>query len=128
MTEDRKEKQRKKKEFKARLYRFILELIKFINQLPRNQVTKVINDQLLRSSTSILANYIEGLSASSKKEFLVFIQHSLKSANESKVWIALLRDAGYTEKQRADFFLKELEEISKIFVSTILTLRSKKSI
>jgi four helix bundle protein len=128
MTEDREEKQRKKKEFKARLYRFILELIKFINQLPRNQVTKVINDQLLRSSTSILANYIEGLSASSKKEFLVFIQHSLKSANESKVWIALLRDAGYTEKQRADFFLKELEEISKIFASTILTLRSKKSI
>jgi len=53
MTENREEKQRKKKEFKARFYRFILELIKFINQLPRNQVTKVINDQLLRSATSI---------------------------------------------------------------------------
>jgi len=128
MTENREEKQRKKKEFKARLYRFILELIKFINQSPRNQVTKVINDQLLRSSTSILANYIEGLSAGSKKEFLVFIQHSLKSANESKVWIALLRDSGYADKQKADFFLKELEEISRIFASTILTLRSKKSI
>lgn len=117
-----------KKEFKARLYKFILNLIKFINQLPQNQVTKVIADQLLRSSTSILANYIEGLSASSKKEFLVFIQHSLKSANESKVWVTLLRDSGYANKQKADYFLKELEEISKIFASSVLTIKGKKNI
>lgn len=123
-----KDKTQIKKEFKARLYKFILELIKFVNQLPKNQTTKVIIDQLLRSSTSILANYIEGLSASSKKEFLLFIQHSLKSANESKVWVALLRDSGYADKQKAEFFLKELEEISKIFASTILTIKGKKVI
>lgn len=114
--------------FKKRLYQFVLKLIELIDKLPKDRVSFIVGDQLLRSGTSILANYIEGQSASSKKEFLVFIQHCLKSSNESKVWIAILRDSGRTTKERVEWFLKELDEYSSIFASSILTIKGKKSI
>ena len=121
-------KQFNKEEFKRRLYSFILRLIEFIDQLSKDRVSYVIGDQLLRSGTSILGNYIEGQSASSKKEFLVFIQYCLKSSNESKVWVALLSDSKRTSKEKADPFLKELGEFSNIFASSILTIKGKRSI
>lgn len=121
-------KQFNKEEFKRRLYDFILRLIEFIDQLPKDRVSYIIGDQLLRSGTSILSNYIEGQSASSKKEFLTFIQYCLKSSNESKVWVALLRDSKRTSKEKADPFLKELDEYSNIFASSILTIKGKRSI
>ncbi|MBI2074956.1 MAG: four helix bundle protein [Candidatus Levybacteria bacterium] len=114
--------------FKRRLYNFILQLIEFIDKLPKSRVSFVIGDQLLRSGTSILGNYIEGQSASSKKEFLTFIQYCLKSSNESKVWVAVLRDSGRSSKEKADWFLKELNEYSSIFASSVLTIKGKKSI
>jgi four helix bundle protein len=74
-----------KNEFKKRLYSWVLRLIRFIDKLPKDPVCYVMGKQLLRSGTSILANYIEANSASSKKDFINFFTHSLKSANESKV-------------------------------------------
>jgi four helix bundle protein len=123
-----KPKEEIKKEFKKRLYRFVLELIEFVDSLPKDRVCFIMGDQLLRSGTSILANWLEGQSASSKREFLIFMQHSLKSANESKVWIAILRDSGRANKEKADWFLKELDEIANIFASTVLTIKGKKNI
>lgn len=81
-----------KNEFKRRLYNYVLRLIKFIDTLPKSSINDVMEKQLLRSGTSILANYIEANSASSKKDFINFFTHSLKSSNESKVWLTLLRD------------------------------------
>ena len=75
-----------KNEFKKRLYKFVLKLIKFIDDLPNDNVSRRLSDQLLRSGTSILCNYIEGQAASSKKDFTNYFNHSLKSANESKLW------------------------------------------
>jgi len=115
-----------KNEFKSRLYKFVLRLIKFIDKLPKDTTSQIIGKQLIRSGTSILANYIEGQSASSKKDFTNFFHHSLKSANESKVWVALLRDTGKSDRKEADIMLKELDEISKIFASSLLTLKGKK--
>ena len=89
-------------------------------------ITEVMGKQLLRSGTSILANYIEAQSASSKKDFINFFTHSLKSANESKVWLALLRDTNKGEKKGLDRALDELSEIAKIPASSILTMKGKK--
>jgi len=115
-----------KKEFKERLYRFVLKLIKLIEKLPKDRVCFILGDQLLRSGTSILSNYIEGQAASSKKDFIKYFEVSLKSINESKVWIALLRDAGKIKKDEAQCFLDELNEFGNIFASSILTLKGKK--
>jgi len=115
-----------KKEFKERLYHFVLKLIKLIEKLPKDRVCFILGDQLLRSGTSIISNYIEGQAASSKRDFIKYFEISLKSVNESKVWIALLKDSGKIKKEEAQWFLDELKEFGNIFASSILTLKGKK--
>jgi four helix bundle protein len=115
-----------KEDFKKRLYAFTLMLIEFLDKLPNDNVSKRIGDQLLRSGTSIIGNDIEGQAASSKRDFTNYFNTSLKSANESKLWLALLRDSGRVKAEDTSWFLKELDEIANIFASSILTLRGKK--
>ncbi len=115
-----------KNEFKKRLYVFVLRLVKFIDALAKSTTNEVMGKQLLRSGTSILANSVEAQSASSKKDFANFFNHALKSTNESKVWVSLLRDLKKGDVKEAEWLLKELEEIAKILASSLLTLRGKK--
>lgn len=115
-----------KNEFKRRLYNWVLRLIKFIDKLPKDSVCNVMGKQLLRSGTSILANYIEANSASSRKDFINFFTHALKSANESKVWLTLLRDTNKGDKAETSLLLQELIEIANILASSILTMKGKK--
>ena len=115
-----------KNEFKKRLYNWVLRLIKFIDKLPKDSVCNVLGKQLLRSGTSILANYIEANSASSRKDFINFFTHSLKSANESKVWLVLLKDTNKGNKEESSWLLNELIELANVLASSILTLKGKK--
>ena len=115
-----------KKDFKKRTYTFVLRLLKFIDNIPKSQTSNVLGKQLIRSGTSILANYIEAASASSKRDFINFFNYSLKSANESRVWLALLRDASRVDKKEVEILLKELGEIANILASSIITFKSKK--
>ncbi len=115
-----------KVEFKKRLYKFTLDLIEFIDKLPKDNTTNRICDQLIRSGTSIIANYIEGQSASSKKDFTNYFNHCLKSSNESKLWLSLLKDSKRANVNDADILINELKEISNIFASSILKLKGKK--
>lgn len=117
------EKDLKKQEFKKRLYKLVLGVIKSTNTLPKNTSNEIIIKQLIRSITSILANYIESQSASSKKDHINFFHHSLKSANESKVWLCLLKDTNQNEN--FEKYLSELEEISRILASSIITMKNR---
>ncbi len=121
-----KDREKFKNEFKQRLYSFVLRLIRMIDALPKGMISEVMGKQLLRSATSILANYIEANSASLRKDFTNFFTHSLKSANESKVWLALLRDTGKGNRKEIDTLLQGLDEIAKILATSILTLKGKK--
>lgn len=118
-------KNEKSKEFKKRLYILVLQTIRLVENSKKSQTSRIIGDQLIRSITSILGNYIEGHAASSKKDYANYFSHSLKSANESKVWVSLLKDTDNIDKTEADIILKELDEISRIFGSSLLTLRGK---
>ena len=81
---------------------------------------------MLRSGTSIIGNYVEGQSSSSKKDFINYFNTSLKSSNESKLWLSLLKDSGRAQSTDVEPLLKELEEISEIFAASILTLKGRK--
>jgi len=81
---------------------------------------------LLRSATSIGANIIEAQAASSRKDFKNFLNHALKSANETKFCLALLRDSGKKSKEDMELLLKEAKELSNILASSIITLKNKK--
>jgi four helix bundle protein len=126
METNGKDKTEQTKEFKRRLYSFTLRFIEFIDRLPSDNVSRRIGDQLLRSDTSIIGNYIEGLSASSKKDLRNYFNHSLKSSNESMLWLTLLRDSGRTSGTEVPWLINEMQQYSKIFSSSILTLKGKR--
>jgi four helix bundle protein len=118
----------KNKEFKIRIYKYILRLIKFLVKLPKDPVIREITSQLTRSRTSIGANYFEALASSSKKEYINFFSYCLKSANESKFWLAVLKDGQLMPRElisECEYLLKETNEISNIFASSILTMKGK---
>ncbi len=115
-----------KKQFKKRLYKFTLNLIEFLDKLPKDNASRRIGDQLLRSGTSIIGNYIEGQSASSKKDFSNYMNTSLKSANESKLWLSILKDSNRAKQENVECLMNELVEFSNILASVLLTLKNKR--
>jgi four helix bundle protein len=115
-----------KEDFKKRLYGSTLKLIEFLDGLPKNNVSLRLGDQLLRSGTSIIGNYVEARAASSRNDFTNFLSTALKSANESKLWFALLRDSRRAKAEEVAWFLQELQEIADILASSVLTLRGKR--
>jgi four helix bundle protein len=106
------------KEIKIRCYKYSVEVIKFISALDIDRKFNPIFNQFLRSATSIGANLIEGKSAHSKRDFIKFYEIALKSANETKYWICLLRDG--LKLEQVDKLLKEADEISKVLASIII--------
>ena len=115
-----------KDEFKKRTYRFALEIIKLIDEMSRDKTCDIIGNQLLRSATSIGANVVEANAASSKKEYTNFFSYALKSANETRFWLELLRDSGKAKKDLTDRLIAETVEIANILGASILTLRGKR--
>jgi four helix bundle protein len=114
-------------EIKQRAYLYALDVIKLLDQLNKSDLSvRVIAQQLMRSATSIGANIIEAQASSSKKEFTNFLNHSLKSANESKFWLSLLKDSGKAKLDLTNKLLIEIKEIANIFASSILTLKGKR--
>jgi four helix bundle protein len=119
-----------KTNIKLRAYGFSLLVIKFMGNLPNKKTFWVIGDQLLRSATSIGANIVEAKSSSSKREFIKYYEIALKSANETKYWLCLLRDSDLegVDKTEVETMLSEAIEISNMLGSALLTLKGKKNI
>ncbi|GAN34756.1 MAG: hypothetical protein UZ01_03176 [Candidatus Brocadia sinica] len=69
---------------------------------------------------------VEANAASSRRDYTNFFNYALKSANETKFWLGLLRDSGKADKNRANKLLKETTEIANILASSILTLKGKR--
>jgi four helix bundle protein len=113
-------------DLKKRAYIYTLDVIKFLEGLSKDYITQTIGRQLLRSATSIGANIVEAQAASSKKDFANFYGYSLKSANETKFWLSLLKDSGKANNEKANPVLQETNELSNILASSILTIRGKK--
>ena len=120
------DKEKFKIEFKKRIYQWTINLIKFLDSLPKDQITNRVIDQLFRSGSSVGANYIEAQASSSRKDFVNFLHYSLKSANESKFWLAILRDTKRANQPEIEKFLNELNEIANILGSSILTIKGRK--
>lgn len=114
-----------KDDLNKRLYVYALKIIKFVESIPYRPTTRVLTGQLVRSGTSVTANIFEAKSASSRKDYINFYNHALKSANETKLWLCLLRDSGATKTEVVRPLLKETVEIAKILGASIVTMKSK---
>lgn len=126
-TKNVKQMDNNKFNLKHRAYFYALDIIRFIDDLDKKDfVIQVLAKQLIRSATSIGANIIEAQAGSTKKDFTNFFSYALKSANETKFWLGLLRDSGKSDKNKTNILLKETQELANILGSSILTLRGKK--
>ena len=115
-------------EFDERIYRYMLEIVKFVDSLLKDTVCRVIGGQLLRSGTSTGANYFEAKSSSSKREYVNYFQISLKSANESKIWLRLLKDSKKCNNEKLDWLIDETDQIGKVLASSIITMKGKRNL
>jgi four helix bundle protein len=111
-------------DIKHRCYQFSKELVQFISIARYERIYCSIFDQLLRSGTSVGANIIEAKSGSTTRDFRNFYTIALKSANETKYWLCLIRDTILVnEKENINKLICEADELSKIIASIIINLQ-----
>ncbi|HSX18818.1 MAG TPA: four helix bundle protein [Candidatus Saccharimonadales bacterium] len=107
-----------------RLYSFSLRCQKLTAKLPKTAYNLVYTSQLLRSSGSVGANYIEALEGLSKKDFVHRLKISRKETRESVHWLRLIKDTNPNLSEiieEAVELISEGQEIKKIFTSSIIT-------
>ncbi len=107
-------------DLEERTYRFAKKCADFVKRLPRTIANLEYTKQLIRSSGSPAANYIEANEADTKKDFLYKIRTCRKEAKESCLWLRLC-DTGGDEKikQEQEALIQEAIELRKIFNSII---------
>lgn len=86
---------------------------------------QVIGKQLLRSGTSVAANYRAACRARSKAEFIAKIGIVLEEVDESVLWIEMLIDAEILKKERVDQLLNEARQLTAIFTASRQTAKQK---
>lgn len=111
-------------DIKERSYNFSKEITFFVAQSGFDRIYFSIFDQVLRSATSIGANVEEGKSGSSRRDFKKFYVIALKSANETKYWLNLIRETNLSNVSiiKQEELLNEASELSKIIASIIIKL------
>lgn len=103
-----------KYDLEKRTLNFTKSIIQFINQIRKNLTNVEIARQVIRSSGSIGANYIEANEAFSKKDFIYRIKACRKEAKETTYWIRLLEVESSLFEQRKEL-IQESTELTKIF-------------
>ncbi len=115
-----------KEKFKARTKEFALRVIRLVDALPKNQKTaEVLGKQLLRSGTSVGANYRAACRAKSTAELITKLNITLEEADESLYWMELIVKAKLMDSNKLQGLMKETNEIVAMLVSSLKTLRSK---
>lgn len=110
--------EQQKAEFKQRTKSFASMTIRFFCALPKSRIeVQVLGKQLLRSGTSVAANYREAARARSDAEFVSKIDQCIQEADESMLWLELLRDDCAIRSAQLDWLLKESDELIAIFVT-----------
>ena len=117
------------KEYKEQLikraFNYARKIIALADKFPNKRSAWIITDQLIRAATSIGANIIEAQAASSRKDFINFLNHALKSGNETNFWLALARDLDRKLILEIEDLMKETDELVKILGSSLVKLRDK---
>ncbi|MFA6407075.1 MAG: four helix bundle protein [Candidatus Paceibacterota bacterium] len=101
------------------------EVIRFCKLLSQDLISRPLILQLLRSATSIGANYMEANGASSPKDFKNKIFICKKEAQETKHWLRMLKTANPLKEKEIAVLWKEAQEFTLIFNKIVITLNSK---
>lgn len=108
---------------KQRTKQFALRVITLVDSLPKKRSADVLGGQLLRSATSVAANYRAACRARSTAEFIAKLGIVEEESDESTFWIELIADAGLVKPGRLTELHKESNELTAITVTSIKTAR-----
>jgi len=112
-----------KKDLKERTKKFALKVIKVVEMLPRVRIADILERQLLRSGTSVGANYRSACRARSTADFISKMGVVEEEADETIYWMELLIEAGLVRKDDLISLLDEANQILAITISSIKTAR-----
>jgi four helix bundle protein len=110
-------------DLKSRTKQFAIRIIRLYRALPASEEARVLGKQILRSGTSIGANYRAACRSRSRAEFLSKLGIVLEESDETMFWLELLLEANIVSHERLHALIKEAEELTSIFVTSIRTAK-----
>ena len=113
------------KDLKERTKNFALHIMKMYSSLPKSTEARVLGTQVLRSGTSVGANYREASRGRSKAEFVAKMGDCLKELEETMYWFDLLIEGNILPKNKLSGLLQESKELTDIFVTIIKNIKTK---
>ncbi len=114
-------------ELKKQTKQLGLRIIKPAEALPSSRAANVISNQLLRSGTSVGANYRAACRARSKPDFISKASIAIEEADESLYWLEMLAEAEIMPKEKFAALMKEVDEIIAILTASVRTARASLS-
>lgn len=112
-------------EFKRRTKQLALRVIRLVEALPPNRAADVIGKQLLRSATSVGANYRSACRGKSRADVVAKLGIVEEEADETLYWLELLIESGLVPAEKLKSLIAETNEILSMTVASIKTLRAK---
>ena len=117
----------KPQDLKIRTKQFALRIIRLYTSLPKTTEAQVIGKQVLRSGTSVGAQYREAQRAKSDADFINKVEGSLQELDETGYWLELLKDSGIFLAEKLDPLLKETDELTAILVTIVKKVKNKRT-
>jgi four helix bundle protein len=111
------------KELKDRTKQFALRIMKLVNALPKTPAGRAIGSQLVRSGTSVAANYRAACRGRSKAEFIAKLGTVEEEADESCLWMELIIEGNLLEEKLVMPLLKEVNELTAIVASSRISAK-----
>ncbi len=121
------EKDMDEKTFKSRTKKLAVAIIKQVDKLPRSLAADVIAKQIIRSGTSVGANYRAACRAKSTPDMINKLKIVEEESDETEYWLELLTEAGLVSQDQISGIYKETDEILSMTIASIKTLRTRKS-
>jgi four helix bundle protein len=114
-------------ELKFRTKKYSLMIIDLVDKLPNTIAGRAVANQIVRSGTSVGANYRAVCRARSDKEFIAKMTIVAEEADETLFWLEIILEKQWCNKPEVDSIWKEGNELTAIFVSSLKTIKSKTS-
>jgi four helix bundle protein len=113
-----------RRDLAERTKQFALRIIRLTSKLPKSDAARLMGRQLLRSGTSIGANYREAARSSTKKHFTSILTTALREADETLYWLELLSESGTVKPELLRELVDEAQQLVAILSASVKTART----
>jgi len=114
------------RDLKDRTKRFAIEIIKLVSEFPKTTVGFEIGKQLVRSGTSVGANYRSSQRGRSRAEFISKLSVVQEEADETVFWLEITQDSDLLSEERVRPVLKEANELTAIFTTMVINSKNNR--